>query len=262
VTYERDGRRVEQPAGHVISTMPLRELVGALEPAVPAEVRDAASRLKYRDFMQVALIVDQADVFPDNWIYIHDKSVKVGRIQNFKNWSPDMVPDQSKTCLGLEYFCNAGDSLWTMADADLVALARQELGVIGLVDPSKVLDGTVVRMPKAYPVYDEGFTDALAVPRKYLDTIDNLQPIGRNGTHKYNNQDHSMVMAILAARNVLGEQHDLWAVNADDEYHEEVSRSSETAASPSAADLRKLAATQPLVPAPVPSHRVARSGSA
>ena len=161
------------------------------------------------------------ELFPDNWIYVHDSRVKLGRIQNFKNWSPAMVPDPAQTCLGLEYFCFEGDGLWTTSDAELVRLGTRELGEIGLLRNARVVDGTVVRMPKAYPVYDEGYTEAVDVIRQYLSTFANLQVAGRNGMHKYNNQDHSMVTAMLAVQNLLGEHYDVWAVNADDEYHEE-----------------------------------------
>jgi hypothetical protein len=208
-------------------------------------VQQAANQLKYRDFLTVALIVDRADVFPDNWIYVHDETVKVGRIQNFKNWSPEMVPTASQTCLGLEYFCFEGDGLWSLSDAELVALGTRELEAVGLARGELVVDGAVVRMPKAYPVYDEGYEDALAVVRDYLAHFDNLQVIGRNGMHKYNNQDHSMLTAILAVRNLCGEQFDIWAVNADDEYHEE------QGAEPSEGvvkDILDAARTQPLVP--------------
>jgi protoporphyrinogen oxidase len=262
VQLQRNGSTFEQPASHVISTMPLRELVTSLAPEAPAAIQDAIKRLKYRDFLTVALVVDQAEVFPDNWIYIHDQKVRVGRIQNFKNWSPDMVPDASKTCLGLEYFVTVGDDLWTMSDADLVALGTRELGLIGLVNPTTVLDGAVVRMPKAYPIYDDQFAGAVEVAKEYLAGLSNLQAIGRNGTHKYNNQDHSMVMAILAVRNLFGEKHDLWAVNADDEYHEEVRDQSDHAASALANDLRNLAATQPLVPSAISVQSMARGGEA
>jgi protoporphyrinogen oxidase len=256
VELERDGRTVVQPAAHVVSTMPLRECLRALHPPAPSEVHENSERLKYRDFLTVALIVDDANLFPDNWIYIHDASVRVGRIQNFKNWSPEMVPDPSKTCLGLEYFCSVGDDLWSLSDAELVALGRRELAQIGLARAEKILDGTVVRMPKAYPVYDDGFSDVVAAARRYLDSFGNLQLIGRNGTHKYNNQDHSMVMAMLAARNIFGEHHDLWALNADDEYQEEVK---ETTGKDSLLerDLRQLATTQPLVPRSIVVRRSA-----
>jgi protoporphyrinogen oxidase len=242
------GERFVQPANHVISTMPVRHLVRALDPPAPAEILAAADRLKYRDFITVALIVDQADLFPDNWIYVHDETVNVGRIQNFKNWSPEMVPDASRTCLGLEYFCNEGDTLWSMQDADLVQLAREELARIGLARLERIVDGVVVRMPKAYPVYDEGYEASLDVVRRYLTRFENLQLVGRNGMHKYNNQDHSMLTAILAVQNYFGAQHDIWAVNADDEYHEEVQREEKVPAAVGAADIRRLASTQPLVP--------------
>jgi protoporphyrinogen oxidase len=224
--------------------MPLRELVHAMSPPAPAEVRKAANNLKYRDFITVALIVDAPDLFPDNWIYIHDARVQVGRVQNFKNWSPEMVPDPKMSCLGLEYFCFEGDGLWTMADKDLIDLGRREMALIGLLDPSKVVDGTVVRMPKAYPVYDAGYETALDVVRAYLGAFTNLQVAGRNGMHKYNNQDHSMVTAMLAVQNLLGDHRDVWAVNADEEYHEELDAETVDLLE----DLRVLDQTQPAVP--------------
>ena len=243
VEVESDGRRYLQPVSHVISTMPVRQLVQQLAPAAPKAVVEAAGALKYRDFLTVALMIDQRHVFPDNWIYIHDDSVQVGRIQNYKNWSPDMVPDERFTCLGLEYFCFDSDGLWSTSDADLVALATRELESIGLVKPGLVRDGTVVRAPKAYPVYDEGYQLALGEAREFLAGFENLQLVGRNGMHKYNNQDHSMLTAMLAVRNLFGESHDLWAVNADDEYHEEQSvvRATERPGMPTRS-------TQPAVP--------------
>jgi protoporphyrinogen oxidase len=232
------------PASAVLSTMPLRHLVHALSPSAPQEIRAAADRLKYRDFITVALILDDPKTFPDNWIYVHDDQVKLGRVQNFKNWSPDMVPDSRMTCLGLEYFCFEGDGLWTMADKDLIDLGTREMAAIGLIDPSKVVDGTVVRMPKAYPVYDEGFEEALDIIRRYLDTFTNLQVAGRNGMHKYNNQDHSMVTAMLSVQNFLGASNDVWAVNADDEYHEEADLGEALPHD----ELRALQQNQPYVP--------------
>jgi len=243
VEVEHAGVTERIPTAAVLSTMPLRQLAHALSPPAPPEVLAAANRLKYRDFITVALIVDSPDVFPDNWIYVHDDQVKLGRVQNFKNWSPDMVPDPRMTCLGLEYFCFEGDGLWTSSDRDLVELGRREMTAIGLIDPARVVDGTVVRMPKAYPVYDEGFESALSVVRAYLDGFSNLQVAGRNGMHKYNNQDHSMVTAMLAVQNLLGAHHNVWAVNADDEYHEEV-----TLGSGQSAEFRTLQQTQPAVP--------------
>ena len=243
---EHEGRRYVQPAGHVISTMPVRHLIQRLDPPAPREVADAASSLKYRDFLTVALIIDQAAVFPDNWIYVHDDRVRVGRIQNYKNWSPDMVPDNRWTCLGLEYFCFAGDGLWSLSDAELVELATRELETIGLAPPGLVRDGTVVRAPKAYPVYDDGYESALEKSRQFLERFGNLQLVGRNGMHKYNNQDHSMLTAMLAVRNLFGEQHCLWDVNADDEYHEQVNVSRERVTLPNSRRLSRQ--TQPAVP--------------
>ncbi|MEQ1728961.1 MAG: NAD(P)/FAD-dependent oxidoreductase [Vicinamibacterales bacterium] len=244
VDIERGGQREPVPAGHVISTMAIRDLVNALVPAPPSAVLDAARRLKYRDFLTVALVLDSPDVFPDNWIYIHDESVRVGRIQNFKNWSPEMVPHLRQTCLGLEYFCFEGDGLWSMSDADLVALATRELRQLGLSGTGPVTEGYVVRARKAYPVYDEGYMDALRAVRAYLETFENLQLVGRNGMHKYNNQDHSMLTAMLAVRNLYGEQHDLWALNTDDEYGEEVQESKAATDGP----LREVEGSQPRVP--------------
>ena len=223
VDVDSDGTRYRQPVANVISTMPVRQLVQQLTPAPPPSVVEAAAALKYRDFLTVALIIEQRDVFADNWIYIHDDQVRVGRIQNYKNWSPHMVPDARFTCLGLEYFCFDGDGLWSSSDADLVALATRELEAIGLVTAGLVRDGTVVRVAKAYPVYDQGYEVALEAVKAFVAGFENLQLVGRNGMHTYNNQDHSMLTAMLAVGNICGESHDLWSVNADDEYHEEQS---------------------------------------
>jgi len=206
---------------HFISTMPIRSLIRALEPKVPEAVRKAGDGLRYRDFVVVALILEQENLFTDNWIYIHTPGVKVGRIQNFNNWSIDMVPEKGRTCLGMEYFCFEGDGLWTAKDEDLVKLATEELGKLGLADPKLVVDGTVVRMPKAYPIYDAEYRANLDQTREFLDTISNLHPVGRNGMHKYNNQDHSMLTAMMVVWNMYGASHDVWAVNTDFEYHEE-----------------------------------------
>ncbi|HSS92531.1 MAG TPA: NAD(P)/FAD-dependent oxidoreductase, partial [Candidatus Dormibacteraeota bacterium] len=224
VTKTTDGNTEEHEGSEFISTMPIRELVSRLDPAAPDSVREAADGLSYRDFISVAVMIDRADVFPDNWIYIHDPSVKVGRIQNFKNWSPDMVPDQSKTCLGLEYFCFEGDGLWTSRDEALVDRARQELAQLGICRPEQIFDGVVVRQRKAYPVYDDVYQARVDVIRDYIrHHLTNLHLAGRNGMHKYNNQDHSMMTALLVARNIarVGE-YDQWNVNADAVYHEEV----------------------------------------
>ena len=207
-----------------ISSIPIRELAARLDPPAPERVRTAANRLGYRDFISIALMIDRADVFPDNWIYIHDPEVKVGRIQNFKNWSPDMVPDLAKTCLGLEYFCFEGDGMWTMSDHDLVELAKKELGHLGMCSPAEVFDGVVVRQQKAYPVYDDNYQANVAVVREYLaSALPNLHLAGRNGMHKYNNQDHSMMTALLVARQIAtGSVLDPWKVNADAVYHEDI----------------------------------------
>lgn len=206
-----------------ISSMPITVFLRALNPQPPREVLQAAADLKYRDFMTVCLIVDQEKMFPDNWIYIHDPRVKVGRIQNYKNWSPDMVPDSSKSSLGLEYFCNKGDELWIMSDEALIELAKQEAAVIGLVSPDAVRDGIVYRLEKTYPVYDSDYADNLNLIRDYLEEFDNFQTVGRNGLHRYNNQDHAMLTGMLAVRNLVhGETNNLWVVNAEEDYHEEI----------------------------------------
>jgi len=223
VVDEKGETRREEGA-HFISSMPVRELVHCLEPKAPAAVIEAADKLRYRDFLTVGLIINQPDTFPDNWIYIHSPTVKVGRIQNFKSWSPYMVPDESKSSVGLEYFVQENDELWSATDADLVALGKEELEKLRLVPAGRVEDGCVIRVPKAYPVYDDIYKDCLATIRGYLEGLPNLQLVGRNGQHRYNNQDHSMVTAIYAARNILGEKYDVWDVNVEADYHEEVQK--------------------------------------
>lgn len=217
------GERPERiEAEHVISSLPLRTTVSIAEPGAPAHVAEAARGLRYRDFLTVALVLDGEDLFPDNWIYIHDPSVRVGRIQNYRSWSPWMVPDESKACVGLEYFCFAGDELWEMDDDALVELATRELEELGLAPRSKVERGYAVRVPKAYPMYDADYSERVAEIRGWLDGIENLQQVGRNGLHRYNNSDHSMLTAIRAVENaVLGTDHDIWSVNAESVYHEE-----------------------------------------
>jgi protoporphyrinogen oxidase len=206
----------------VISSLPLRATVGICDPQAPAEVRDAAQGLRYRDFLTVALVLDGEDVFPDNWIYIHEPGVRVGRIQNYRSWSPWMVPDPDTACVGLEYFCFEGDDLWTMSDDDLVALATAELDQLGLAQAGKVRRGYVVRVPKAYPMYDEDYSERVDVIKGWLGGLTNLQQVGRNGLHRYNNSDHSMLSAMRAVDNVLhGTRHDIWAVNVESSYHEE-----------------------------------------
>ncbi|MEZ5843445.1 MAG: NAD(P)/FAD-dependent oxidoreductase [Hyphomicrobiaceae bacterium] len=216
-----DGEARVFSAGHVVSSAPMRELVEGLD--VASEVREAAGRLRYRDFLTVALIVEKPDLFPDNWIYIHEPSVKVGRIQNFRSWSPELIPNDRQSCLGLEYFCFEGDGLWASSDEDLVALAKKELAEIGLAQPDEVIDGCVVRQKKAYPVYDDGYRTNVETIRSGLAArYPTLHLVGRNGMHKYNNQDHAMMTAMLTVENIAAGRQvfDIWNVNEDAEYHE------------------------------------------
>ncbi|MEO1297784.1 MAG: NAD(P)/FAD-dependent oxidoreductase [Cyanobacteria bacterium J06636_16] len=233
VRVEREGKRVtkviakqgdrtfELTGEHFINSMPITALVHRLDPLPPEEVLAAARGLKYRDFLIVSLIINRDHLFPDNWLYIHSPEFKVGRIQNFKNWSPAMVPEPGKTCLGMEYFCSEGDDLWEMPNLKLIELASQEIVKLNLgVKPGDVEDGCVIRQYKAYPVYDGEYRQHLQVLQDYLQTFENLQTVGRNGMHRYNNQDHSMLTALLAAKNILGEDHDIWNVNVERSYHE------------------------------------------
>jgi protoporphyrinogen oxidase len=213
------GERV--PVSATISSIPLRTTVGVAEPAPPPKVTDAAAGLRYRDFLTVALQIDGEPPFPDNWVYVHDPRAQVGRIQNFRAWSPWMTPDPRRSCLGLEYFCFEGDDLWGSSDEELVELGRREVAELGLVDPERVAGGNVVRVPKAYPVYDAEYAGRVETIRSWLGGISNLQQIGRNGLHRYNNSDHSMLTAMRAVENLCdGAGHDVWAVNADSVYHE------------------------------------------
>ncbi len=223
------------PADHVVSSMALSSLLLAMDPPAPEEVRAAARGLRYRDFLTVALVVPESAGFPDNWIYVHSPDVKIGRIQNFGSWSPYLVKE-GRTCLGLEYFVTVGDELWTMPDDELVELGTRELAILGLVAAGAVERGFVVRMPKAYPMYDDGYAANVETMRTWLAThAPNVHPVGRNGMHKYNNQDHSMYTAMLTVENILdGAGHDVWEVNVEADYHEERS-------APAAND-------QPLVP--------------
>lgn len=244
---------------HFISSMPIRDLIRALDPPAPPEVRESAEKLRYRDFLIVSLILNRASVVPDNWIYVHEPGVKVGRIQNFKNWSPSMVPDPAKTCLGMEYFVFENDQLWSSRDSDLVEMAKRELVQLGLATMEEIEDGTVVRMPKAYPIYDPGWSEHVNRIRHYLEkAMPNLQLVGRNGMHKYNNQDHSMMTALCAARNILGERNDVWAINTEPDYHEEKTDSEATAVR----ELRRPAYAEPpriepVSPAPEGATRAA-----
>ena len=209
-------------AAHVISSAPMRELAARIHP-LPACALTAAPKLNYRDFLTVALKIRSDDLFPDNWIYIHDSKVQVGRVQNFRSWSPEMVPDPAIACVGLEYFCFEGDGLWSSSDADLVALATKEMAILGLCNPDDVVGGAVVRQEKAYPVYDDDYAAHVETMRSELEArYPTLHMVGRNGMHRYNNQDHAMMTAMLTVRNIVaGERiYDIWDVNEDAEYHE------------------------------------------
>jgi protoporphyrinogen oxidase len=221
IVVSSNGDLTEHAVDGVVSSMPLSELVVNLDPPPPAEVIAAAGKLRYRDFCLVALMTTEQEPFPDNWIYLQDTGTRAGRVQNFGAWSEGMVPP-GMTCLGVEYFCFQGDEIWEMRDEQAVELAKSELARIGLIDPSKVLRGAKIRVPKAYPMYDSGYEEALRVIRPYIDQFPNLKTCGRNGLHRYNNQDHSMWTAILATLNLLdGAGYDVWSVNSEAEYLEE-----------------------------------------
>jgi protoporphyrinogen oxidase len=249
----RDGRVAAVLAGgeriepsEVISSLPLRATVGLAGAAADGAIQAAAQGLRYRDFLTVALVIDGEDLFPDNWIYIHEPGVRVGRIQNYRSWSPWMVPDQSKACVGLEYFCFQGDDLWEMPDDDLVELAKDELAQLGLVAREKVERGFVTRVPLAYPMYDADYQERVDSIRAWLETLGNMQQVGRNGLHRYNNSDHSMLTAIRAVDNIVNRAgHDLWAVNAESVYHE----THEEPEQPYRRVPETLAMREPLVPA-------------
>ena len=220
-TVDGDGALATINAAHIISSAPMRELAGRIYP-LPATLPSALN-LNYRDFLTVALMIRSDDLFPDNWIYIHDDKVKVGRVQNFRSWSPEMVPDPELACVGLEYFCFEGDGLWSMTDEDLIALATKEMAILGLCDPETVVGGAVVRQEKAYPVYDETYRDNVEAMRVELEAAyPTLHMVGRNGMHRYNNQDHAMMTAMLTVRNIVAgtRVYDIWNVNEDAEYHE------------------------------------------
>ena len=220
---DADGREGITHPEQVISSIPLSSLVRQMDPPAPEEVLAAARGLKYRDFILVGIVVDQPDIFPDNWIYVHSPEVSVGRIQNFGNWSMEMVADHSFSSLGMEYFCSVGDGIWNLDDSELIDLATREFHKLALAPGAKVRHGVVIRQPKAYPVYDADYKDQVRTIRDWLDGFENLETIGRNGQHRYNNQDHSMLTGIIAARNLQdpSNQADLWEVNTDSEYHEE-----------------------------------------
>lgn len=219
-----DGTKERVEGDQFINTMALRDLVECMEPAPPKEVIQAAEDLRYRDFLIVTLVLNRADPFPDNWVYVHSPAVNVGRIQNFRAWSEDMVPDPNTSSIGMEYFCQQHDNLWDSTNEELLELASTELAALGLAEKSDVVDGTIIRQPKAYPVYDTKYRAACDTIANWINTLENFQSVGRNGQHRYNNQDHSMLTAMYAARNILGADYDVWSVNVDRSYHEEFER--------------------------------------
>jgi len=229
------GQTITQQADYFFSTMPVKDLVESLGQTVPDDVKKTADGLVYRGFVTVGLLLKKLkiknetklktinDIVPDNWIYIQEKDVKLGRLQIFNNWSPYMVKDPDTVWMGLEYFCDEGDELWSKSDTDFAEFAIDELAGIGVIDKADVLDSVVIRMPKTYPAYF-GSYDNFDVIRKFTDKIENLFLVGRNGMHKYNNQDHSMLAAMTAVDNIVAgvkSKDNIWAVNAEEEYHEE-----------------------------------------
>jgi protoporphyrinogen oxidase len=222
-TRNRHGQLQVIAGDQFIVSMPLQESILAFDPPLAEACTAAAQRLQYRDFLTVALMIHREKMFPDNWIYIQHPTVRMGRIQNFNNWSAQMVPHPGVTCLGLEYFCFEGDAIWNMSDRDLIALGKRELEILGLASAADVFDGCVVRAEKAYPVYYPGYEGDVRIIREQVQRFTNFQVVGRNGMHKYNNQDHSMMTALVAARRVLGCEQDPWRVNTDAEYQEELS---------------------------------------
>ena len=219
-TRAPDGTESKKPAEQVISSIPLTVLIRQMSPAAPEPVLKAARSLRFRHLRTVNLVLDRAHLFPDQWVYVHDPDLAVGRIQNFSAWSPWMTPDPSTTCVGMEYFCSTGDPIWEATDEALIAQATDELARAGLARGAKVLDASSVRVPRAYPVYDQEYQPHVETIRAWLDGFENLQPIGRYGMFKYNNSDHSVLTAFLAVENLFGDTHDVWAVNTDTEYHE------------------------------------------
>ena len=213
---QREPPEPRRPAGE-------GEIAGDGEEGPEREVLEACDKLRYRDFLIVTLVLDHADPFPDNWIYIHEPDVQVGRIQNFRAWSKEMVPDDSTASIGMEYFCHEGDGLWSSTDEDLIELAKKELAELGLAPAESVIDGKVIRQPKAYPVYDAGYQERVEIIRRWLDGFETLETSGRNGMHRYNNQDHSMVSAMVAAERLLDPVNggDPWSVNVERSYQEE-----------------------------------------
>jgi protoporphyrinogen oxidase len=253
VATSADGGETEYPASAVISSMPLAALVKVMDPPAPPRVAKAADDLEYRDYLTVALVVPIDAGFPDNWIYIHEPDVQVGRIQNYGSWSPYLVKE-GRTCFGLEYFVFEGDEMWNKPDADLIEQAKREVSQLGLVDASRVEAGYVVRVPKAYPYYDPDYKSNVERIRYWLeDNVSNVHPVGRNGMHRYNNQDHSMYTAMLTVENLFGADHDVWEVNVEEEYHETAGTSSTDTVSTSVPSGGRTGRDAPILPKRKPS---------
>lgn len=223
VGYEEAGRLINLKADRLITSAPLKETLFCLNPKPSDNILETAKTLGYRDFFTVGLIIKKRDIFPDNWIYIHSPEIAAGRLQNFKNWSSDMVPDINNSSLGLEYFCFSSDSIWLKTDQELIDIATSDIEELKMARSNEIIDGTVIRVPKAYPVYDHNYQQKLTLIKDYLKLITPIQVIGRNGLHRYNNQDHSMLMGLYAARNIMGASLSVWDINLEDEYHEEKS---------------------------------------
>jgi protoporphyrinogen oxidase len=204
----------------LISTSPLSELILSLRPAPPDEVITSARNLSYRDFITIGVILNKDNIFPDNWIYIHSPEINAGRLQNFKNWNPEMVPDPATTSLGLEYFCFDSDPIWSQPKSSLIDIAIEDLARLHFAEARDLIDAVVVKVPKAYPVYSPNYQARVKVVRDYVRTLPIIQTVGRNGLHRYNNMDHSMLSGIYAARNLLGEHLSPWGINVEEEYHE------------------------------------------
>jgi len=222
IQYVKNEERLERSTDHVVSSAPLSQLVQFLDPAAPNHVIKAANSLSYRAFIIVVLIIDQKETFDDQWIYIHNPEVSVGRIQNFKNWSQEMVPDENTTSLGMEYFCNEGEAIWDLPDEELVKIASKEIHMLGIAKEQYVIDSFVARQSDAYPMYVGEYKRHVSIIKEYLSSFTNLQTIGRGGMHRYNNMDHSMMTGILAAENIVGACNDIWRVNEDADYMEEI----------------------------------------
>ncbi|KPA12122.1 Amine oxidase domain protein, partial [Candidatus Magnetomorum sp. HK-1] len=221
LTYFNNNKREQMPVKQIISSEAISSLVLMLSPTPPEKVVSAAKCLAYRSLIVVVLMIDKKNLFPDQWIYIHSPDVKVGRIQNYANWSVAMLPDQEKTCIAMEYFCSEGDETWLSSDNTLIKQASQELSLLGLADLNDIIDHCVVRQPKAYPVYDKNYSKNLSIIKAYIDKFTNLQTIGRNGMHRYNNQDHSMLAGIMAIQNIFDDsKNNIWTINEEEDYLE------------------------------------------